>query len=298
MCAAFRLGNDLVDDSLFLKMLRCEAQTFCRLVRSRRVFPENRPTTLRTEPRVTRVLEHHHLIADADRECSSRSTFADHSHDDRHLDLCHLAQVVRDGFGLPAFFRVDSRIRARSVDEGEDRTSKLLTKLHHAQRLSITFGLGHAEVSITALLRVATLLMTDDYHGQAVKSRQPTPARRIFRKSLVAMKLDKVFKQTLDEIERVRAILMTSELHALKRRSLLGGFSWLSGIFFFFIFGHSSFVLLCGSFRQSPRNLILSKLSPIHHCASRAERRWVLFSRGCRRRSKFRMRLRSRPDSD
>ena len=71
--------------------------------------------------------------------------------------------------------------------------------------------------------------MTNDDHRQAMKARQAAHDRRIFRESLVAMKLDEVFKQPLDQIECVRAIGVTSELHALKRRSLLDGFRLFGG---------------------------------------------------------------------
>ncbi len=58
----------------------------------------------------------------------------------------HLAQISRDGFGLAALFRVDSRIRAGRVNEGEDRPAKLRGELHDAQRLAVALGLGLSEI--------------------------------------------------------------------------------------------------------------------------------------------------------
>jgi hypothetical protein len=114
--------------------------------------------------------------------------------------------VVCDRFRLSAFFGVNAGIRAGRVDEGEDRASKLLAEFHHAQRFAITLGLRHAEVSITALLRVAAFLMTYNNYRQAMKASEPANDCRVFSKSLVAVQLDEVFKQTLDQIERVRPV--------------------------------------------------------------------------------------------
>jgi hypothetical protein len=134
------------------------------------------------------------LISDADRERTTRATLADHGYDNRHFDFRHLAQVVRDRFRLTAFFGVNAGISAGRVDEREDRASKLLAEFHHAQRFAITLGFRHAEVSITALLRVATFLMTHDDYRQAMKASEPANDCRVFRKSLVAMQLNEVFK--------------------------------------------------------------------------------------------------------
>jgi hypothetical protein len=57
-----------------------------------------------------------------------------------------------------------------------------------------------------------------------VKAGQATHNCGVFSKSLVAVKLDKVFKQTLDQIERVGTVSMSRELHAFECRSLL---NWL-----------------------------------------------------------------------
>ena len=63
--------------------------------------------------------------------------------------------------------------------------------------------------------------MADDDDWKTMKASQATDDRGIFRKSLVAVELDEVFKQSLDEIECVRPIRMTRELNSLKGCSLL-----------------------------------------------------------------------------
>ncbi len=71
-----------------------------------------------------------------------------------------------------------------------------------------------------------------------MKARQATNDRRVFRKPLVAMKLDEVFKQPLDQIECVRPVGMTRELHALKRGLCSTGFGGSGSTLLFFILRH------------------------------------------------------------
>src|SRR5438067_1932235 len=89
-----------------------------------------------------------------------------------------------------------------------------------AKRFAIALRLGHAEVSVTTLFRVATLLMTNDDDRQTMKARKTANDCRILSEPLVTMKLDKVFKQPFNQIERVRPISMPCEQHTLERRFL------------------------------------------------------------------------------
>jgi hypothetical protein len=45
---------------------------------------------------------------------------------------------------------------------------------------------------------------------------------RVLAKTLVAVKLSEIFEQALDQIERVRAIRMTRQLHPLKSSAWFG----------------------------------------------------------------------------
>src|SRR5258705_1309932 len=64
---------------------------------------------------------------------------------------------------------------------------------------------------------------------------------RIFGESFVAMQFDKVLKQTLDQIECIGTIGVTSKKHTVKRRhGLVDRRRWLGWIFFFLNLCHNS----------------------------------------------------------
>ena len=194
MRAARRLRDDAINQAKREQVLRRQPQGFCRRFRESRIAPENRGTAFGRDHRVDRILQHHHLIADADGERAARSAFARHGDDHRHAQPRHLAQVVSDGFGLAALFGVNARIGARRVDEREDRPLEFLCDFHYTQRLAITFGFGHAEVALLALLGGAALLMTDDDARLAVKARQAGDQRRVIAEAPVAMNFAEVRK--------------------------------------------------------------------------------------------------------
>jgi hypothetical protein len=80
--------------------------------------------------------------------------------------------------------------------------------------------------------------MAHDYDRQSVKASVTGDDGRVFSETLVAVKLHEVFKQALDQIERVRAIRVTRKLHALESRPLLAGRGDRLCFFFVFAFGH------------------------------------------------------------
>jgi hypothetical protein len=82
--------------------------------------------------------------------------------------------------------------------------------------------------------------MTDHDYRQAVKASQPANNSGVFRESLVTVKLDEIFKQPFDHIERVRAVGVSSKLHTLESSSLPDRFCVVG--FFFLLFGHSGFL--------------------------------------------------------
>ncbi len=77
---------------------------------------------------------------------------------------------------------------------------------------------------IAALLGVAAFLMPNYDDRQTMKASEATNDRRVFGKSLVAVEFDEVFKQSLDQIQCVRPVSMSCELHALKGCSLFDRF--------------------------------------------------------------------------
>ncbi len=146
--------------------------------RLRRALPQDRRAAFRRDHRIGRELQHQHAVADRDRERAARAAFADDRRDDRHLQFGHHVQVAADRFRLAALFRADARIRARRVDEREDRQAELLGEAHQALGLAIAFRTRHAEVAQRALLRVAALLMADHHARLAVEAREAADDRR------------------------------------------------------------------------------------------------------------------------
>src|SRR6059036_1756040 len=80
----------------------------------------------------------------------------------------HHQQIVRDRFGLPAFFGSDPWISPRRVNEGEDLTSKFFGQLHQAERLSVALRVWHPEISLHAVLECLSFLVPDDHHRPPV----------------------------------------------------------------------------------------------------------------------------------
>jgi hypothetical protein len=68
-------------------------------------------------------------------------------HDDRRAQAGHLVEIAADRLRLAALFGADARIRARRVDEREERQPEFFRKLHEPQRLAIALGARHAEVA-------------------------------------------------------------------------------------------------------------------------------------------------------
>jgi hypothetical protein len=82
--------------------------------------------------------------------------------------------------------------------------------------------------------------VTNHDYRQPVKASEAADNRGVFGESLVTVKFDEVFKQPLDQIERVRAVGVSSKLHTLESSSILDRFCVLEFILFIlFVFGHS-----------------------------------------------------------
>ena len=163
MRAADRLVDDLVDQAERLQAVRRDAQLLGGVGRALGGLPEDRGAALGRDHRVDRVLQHQHLVADADRQRAARAALADDGDDDRHLELRHLEDVAADRLGLAALLGADAGIGARRVDEREHRQAELLGQLHQAQRLAVALGPRHAEVARRALLGVAALLVAEHH---------------------------------------------------------------------------------------------------------------------------------------
>ena len=157
---------------------------------------------------------------DGDGERAARAAFADHRGDDRRAQAGHLVEVAADGLGLAALLRADARVRARRVDEREERQLELLGELHEAQRLAIALGPRHAEVAVDLLLGVAALLVAEHHAGLAVEAREAADDRRVVGVRAVAVQLAELAEHAVDVVERVRPLRMARDLRDLPRREL------------------------------------------------------------------------------
>ena len=127
----------------------------------------------------------------------------------------HLEEIARDGLALAALLGADARIRARRVDEGDERQAETLGHLHEAQRLAIALGLRHAVVAAHPLLGVAALLVADQHHGSPVEARRSADDGEVVRVHAIAVQLLEVAEDEPDVIERVRPLRVARELRDL-----------------------------------------------------------------------------------
>src|SRR5262249_27362136 len=119
------------------------------------VAPKDGGTAFRCDHGINRVLEHVDAITHADGQRATGTAFAGNRDNDRYPDLRHFAQVERNRLGLAALFRVDSGVRARRIDEGQDWPFELFRDFHDAKRLAVTLGLWHSEIAVELLFGVS-----------------------------------------------------------------------------------------------------------------------------------------------
>src|SRR6267142_710466 len=215
MRSAFRLANDLIDDAQLFQILRRNFHGCRRGLCFRRVAPDDRSAPFRRNHRIETIFQNVDAISHRNRQRPSRTAFPGHRHDHRHRQPRHLAQVPRDRLALPAFFRVNSRIRARCIDQCNNRPAELRRKLHHAQRFPVAFRLWLAKIPDQPLFRVASLLMTDDRHRTPVKLSQPRDNGLVVCVAAVPVQFNKVCEKQIDKVQRVRPLLVPRDLRAL-----------------------------------------------------------------------------------
>src|SRR5882724_9841405 len=217
MRSAFRLANDLIDDAQLFQILRRNFHG-CRCgLCFRRVAPDDRSAPFRRNHRIETIFQNVDAISHRNRQRPSRTAFPGHRHDHRYRQPRHLAQVPRDRFALSAFFRVNSRIRARRINKRENRPAELRRKLHHAQRFPVAFRLRLAKIPNQPLFRVASLLMADDRHRTPVKLSQPRNNGFVVRVAAVPVQFNKICEKQIDKVQRVRPLLVPGDLRALPR---------------------------------------------------------------------------------
>ncbi len=73
------------------------------------VAPEDGGAAFRRNDGVPGILQHRHLIADANAKCAAARPFANDDADDRNRQVNHLKQIARDGLTLSALFCFQGR---------------------------------------------------------------------------------------------------------------------------------------------------------------------------------------------
>ena len=83
------------------------------------------------------------------------------------------ADGAGDRLGDAAFLGFGARMRARDVDEGDDRQAEALGELHDPHRLAVALGMRHPEVAPDVLVGVGALLLADDATGRPSSRASP-----------------------------------------------------------------------------------------------------------------------------
>src|SRR5690606_2993539 len=160
----------------------------------------------RGNDRVPRVLHHEHPVAHADGQRAAAAAFAGDDADDGNFQKRHLPNILRDGDALTALLRLDARIRAYHVDQGDDGPAKLFGLMHEAHRFAVTFGVGQTEVAANVFFRIAAFLRPDDGDGDAVQHGDAAHHGLVVSHAAVAVQLHEVFKNEIDVIQRRGAL--------------------------------------------------------------------------------------------
>src|SRR6266511_1236179 len=218
--AAERFVDDLVDEAELLQARRGDAEDLGRFGRLLGGLPQDRRTAFGRDHRICRVLQHQRDVADRDRERAAGAALADHRDDDRHAKARHLEQIAADRLRLAAFLGADARVRARRVDEREQRKPELRGETHEPQRLAIALGTRHAEIAPDLLLRVAALLMADDHARRAIEAREAADDRRVVGEGAIAGELAEVAEHAVHVVKGVRPLRVARDLRDLPRGEL------------------------------------------------------------------------------
>ena len=217
MRAAHRFLDDLVDDRDFEQVRSRELQRRRGLDLLRRVAPQDRRAAFGRNHAVDGEFLHQHAIADRDSQCAAAAALPCDQDDDWRVEQHHLAQVYGDGFGHAALLRLHAGERRGRVDEHEDRSREFLGEPHGAKRLAVALRPRVSEVAEDFVLRVAALHVAYEQHGVALVLGETGHDRVVVGKAAIAVDLDKVGEQQLDEIIEARTLRMASDLDALPR---------------------------------------------------------------------------------
>ena len=88
-------------------------------------------------------------------------------------------------------------------------------ELHGAQGFAVAFRLGHAPVAENLLFRVAALLLADHHDGALFEPAHAGDHGVIVGEETVAVDFVEIGEQALDVIERMRALGVARQVHAI-----------------------------------------------------------------------------------
>src|SRR5262249_14220438 len=154
-----------------------------------------------------------HVIAHAERERAPAASLPYTDADDGAGQARHFTQIPGDRFGLPSLFGVDSGVGAGRVKEGDDGAAELGGELHHADRFAVAFRFRHSEIAVQLLLGVAPFLLAHHHDRPAFEESRAAHDGRIVGIQAIAVDFLEIRKDTLDVIERMRALGVTGELY-------------------------------------------------------------------------------------
>ncbi len=146
---------------------------------------------------------------------AARAALADDDAHERHADLEAGGDAARDGLGLAALLRVDARVGARGVDEGDERQLEAVGEAHEALRLAVALGPGHAEIVAHPALGVGALLLADDDDRAAAEAAEAADDGAVLGEGAVAGERREVGDQRRHVVGEVRPLGMARHLHLL-----------------------------------------------------------------------------------
>ena len=163
--------NDAVDDAEPEQILRGDLHVGRRVLRPRRIAPQDRGRAFRRDHRVDRVLEHQHAVGGGDRDRAAGAALADDDRDVRHAERRgrprSSGRSPRPGRAPRRRCR-DRRRRCRpALITGRPKRSAISIR---RTRLAVAFRARHAEIVLEAGLGVGALLLAEHADGLAAEA--------------------------------------------------------------------------------------------------------------------------------
>src|SRR5918996_2792569 len=174
--------------------------------------PEDRGAALRRDHGVDRVLLHEDPVGDGDRDRAAGAPLTDDACDRRHGQPRHRRLGARNRASLAVLLGRDTGVCPGRVDHRDEREAVPVGERHRPHPLAVALRVRHPEVPARALLQVAPLLVPDQHDSTPLELADPGDERRVVRACAIAVELEEVVEDALDVVERVRPVLVASEL--------------------------------------------------------------------------------------